>query len=378
MFIYRLSLQLFMEINAQQRHKLKKFLEELKQQKANHTELVTVYIPAGYELTKIINHLQEEQGTASNIKSASTRKNVQAALERMIQHLRLYARTPEHGLAAFSGNVAAREGQQDVRVWSIEPPLPLQTRIYRCDKDFVLDILEDMLEDKTMYGLIVIDRRDALIAMLKGKTIVPLTKTHSHVPGKFKAGGQSAMRFHRIIEDAAKEHYRKVAEYAKEQFLGKKGMKGILVGGPGPTKHDFLEMGQLTTELKNKVITVKDIGYVDEFGLQELVDKSADVLAEEEIVAERLVMEAFFTTLAKTPEKVAYGRKQVEHAITLGAVDLLLLSESLDDKTIDTLSEQAEKMGGKVTLISVETREGVQLREMGGVVAMLRFGVHGE
>ena len=364
-------------INAQQKHKLKAFIKELKQYSAPHTELVTVYIPSGYDINKVIGQLSEEQGTASNIKSTSTRKNVQGALERMIQHLRLYKQTPSHGLAAFSGNVAAREGQQDVRVWSIEPPIPINMRTYRCDKQFVLDVLEEMMEEKSIYGLVVIDRRDAHLALLKGKMIIPLTKTHSHVPGKFKAGGQSAQRFERLIEGAAKDHYRKVAEYMKEQFLGMKNLKGIILGGPGPTKYDFLEQGQLTTELKKKILAIKDLGYTEEFGLQELVDKSQDVLAQEEIATEKKIMDAFFLTLAKTQHKVAYGRKDVEKAIGLGAVDTLLLSESLDDAVIDDLTEKAGKFGGSVALISTATREGVQLRDLGGVAALLRFEVHG-
>ena len=145
-------------------------------------------------MNKIINHLAQEQGTATNIKSSATRKNVIDALERMIQHLKLFKKTPQNGLAVFSGNVAEREGQQDFKVWSIEPPVPLKTRIYRCDKEFVLDILRDMLETKDVYGLVVMDRRDANIALLKGKTIVPLVKTHSEVPGKFKAGGQCLVK----------------------------------------------------------------------------------------------------------------------------------------------------------------------------------------
>ncbi|HLC74413.1 MAG TPA: peptide chain release factor aRF-1 [Candidatus Nanoarchaeia archaeon] len=363
------------DLTTQQKYKLKQFVNELKQYRANHTELVTVYIPAGYELVKIIQHLAEEQGTASNIKSTSTRKNVQSALERMIQHLRLYKHTPQNGLCAFSGNIAAREGQQDVRVWSIEPPIPVQMRTYRCDKTFVLDILEDMMQDKTVYGLIVIDRRDANIALLKGKTIIPLVKTHSQVPGKFKAGGQSAMRFHRIIEDAAKEHYRKVAEYVKEQFLSMKDLKGILVGGPGPTKHDFVELGQLTNELKKKIIAVKDLSYTDDFGLRELVEKCSDVLADEEITREKKIMDNFLQTLAKNPGKVTYGKDEVLRAVQMGAVDVLILSESLDDKTIDMFTAEAEKMKSTVQMISTAASEGVQLKELGGVAAMLRYEI---
>src|SRR3989339_1242339 len=254
-----------MALSTKQKHDLKKFIKELERHKGRHTELVSVYIPQDYDVVKIINHLDQEKGTATNIKSASTRKNVTDALERMIQHLRLFKRTPEDGLAVFSGNVAEREGKQDFKVWSIEPPLPLKTRIYRCDKEFVLELLRDMLETKDVYGLVVIDRRDAIIALLKGKTIVPLLKTHSEVPGKFKAGGQSAARFSRQREGAARDHYRKVAEYMKEQFFHLEGLKGIIVGGPGPTKYDFIEEGEITNELKKKIIAVKDLSYTDEF-----------------------------------------------------------------------------------------------------------------
>src|SRR3989304_7529616 len=133
-------------ITPQARYKLRKFIRDLESHRGRHTELVTVYVPAGYELTAIINHLSQEQGTASNIKSTSTRKNVQDALERMIQHLRLIQRTPPNGLVAFSGNVSEREGQSDVRVWSIEPPVPINLRLYRCDKTFVIEPLLEMCE----------------------------------------------------------------------------------------------------------------------------------------------------------------------------------------------------------------------------------------
>jgi len=183
-----------MTLTEKQKYELKKFIKKLNQYRRTHTELVSVYIPQGYDINKIVNHLFQEKGTATNIKSASTRNNVITALEKMIQHLRLFKKTPEHGLAVFSGNVAEREGQQNFEVFSVEPPIPLKTRIYRCDKAFVTDLLEDMLETKEIYGLIVVDRRDADIAILKGKTIIPVLKTHSHVPGKMKAGGQCIIK----------------------------------------------------------------------------------------------------------------------------------------------------------------------------------------
>jgi peptide chain release factor subunit 1 len=362
-----------MEIDAKQKFKLKKIVKKLNQYRGRHTELVSVYIPAGYDMNKIINHLSQEQGTATNIKSSSTRKNVIDALERMIQHLRLFKQTPKNGLAAFSGNVAEREGQSDVQVWSVEPPVPLNTRIYRCDKEFVTEPLEEMCETKEIYGLIVMDRREGDIALLKGKSIIPLTKTSSNVPGKTRAGGQSAQRFARLREGAAKDFYKKIGEMAKKEFLGKKEIKGILVGGPGHTKNDFVDGNYITDQVKKKIIAMKDLSYTGEFGLKELVEKSQDVLAEEEIAKEKKLMKEFFTKLATSPGEVSYGEKQVKKALEIGAVDILLLSEEVEDEKVDEFEEIANNLGSNVEIISTETREGIQLRDIGKIAAILRY-----
>ena len=363
-------------ISAQQKLQLKKLVRELHSHKALHTEFVTVYIPAGYELSKIINHLAEEQGTASNIKSAATRKNVQSALEKMIQHLRNFKKTPENGLAIFSGNVASTEGKQDLQVWSIEPPIPINIRIYRCDKNFVTDILQEILIEKEVYGLVVMDRRDAMIALLKGKTIIPLKKTHSEVPGKTKAGGQSAARYSRLREGAYRDHFKKVAEYIKEQFLSLgKDLKGIIIGGPGVTINDFMNKDYVTGDLKKKIIGTKDLSYTGEFGLQELLDKSSDLLAEEEVAQEKAIMQRFFKQLLDNPKKVAYGEAEVMKALEMAAVDLLLISENVEEETIFELEEKAKEGGSEVKIISIETREGVQLKELGGYAALLRFEI---
>lgn len=503
-----------MTLTATDKLHLRKLVSELKSHKAAHTEFVSVYIPQGYEITKIIQHLAEEQGTAANIKSASTRKNVQSALEKMIQHLRNFPRTPPNGLAVFSGNVASTEGKQDLRVWSIEPPVPLNIRIYRCDKNFVTDILEEIMVEHNVYGLVVLDRRDAILALLKGKTIVPLQKTHSEVPGKFKAGGQcvmsdtlvkvndkttipisglqignwvstydfkknelrntkvldlwekekeeiceiktknseikcskdhlffieksskikeipaeklskgdilffinkyskkeetkilkikirkkkvkmidisvknknfiangiivhnSAQRFARIREGAYKDHFKKIADYMKDQFLPLgNNLKGIIIGGPGTTINDFLGHDYITGDIKRKIIGTKDLSYTEEFGLQELLDKSSDLLAEEEIAREKKSMQQFFQQMVDNPKKVTYGEKETIKAMEMGAVDVLLLSESLPEDKIFSLEEKAQTGGSTVKIISVETREGVQLRELGGIAAILRFEV---
>lgn len=362
-----------MSLDSKAKFDLKRLVKQLQQYRGSHTELVTVYVPAGYDLNNVIAQLQQEVGTAANIKSASTRNNVTDALERMIQHLRLVDRTPPNGYAAFSGNIAEREGQQNVQVFGLEPPLPMKTKIYRCDKIFLTEPLEDMVEDKDIFGLVVLDQRDATLALLKGKSIVPLKTTHSEVPGKMRAGGQSAPRFQRLRQDAVNLHFKKIADLMKDQFLTQPGLRGIILGGPGTTVNNFMNTEHYGGELKKKILGVKDLSYTGEFGLQELLEKSDDILAEEEVQKEKKVMQQFFHLLSTNLKRCAYGKEDVTKYLDMGAVEILLLSESMSEDSVVLFEEKALSFGTDVRIISTDTREGEQLKRIGMVAAILRY-----
>jgi len=363
-----------MRISAKEKLHLKHFVKEVEAVRGRHTELISVYIPSGYDINQKIQQIQQEQGTATNIKSKSTRDNVIASLEKMVQHLKTFKNTPPNGLIAFSGNAAEQEGRQDYKVWSVEPPLPMNQNLYRCDKEFVVEPLKEMLDDKIMFGLVAMDKREGTIALLKGKTIIPLKNLTSSVPGKHKTGGQSAQRFERLREGAAIDFYKRIAQHMLEEFLeNQTALQGIIVGGPGHTKHEFVEGGYITDQLKRKIIGIKDLSYTGDFGIQELLEKSEDILSEEEVIHEKILVRTFFEKLNIDPGKIAYGYDDVMRLTSTGAVETILVSEALDENLIDELDKAAEPMGTVVEVISVETREGAQLKDMSKVGAILRY-----
>ncbi len=358
-----------------EKFKLKKILNELRNYRGRHTELITVYVPADYNLNAVTKQLEQEKSTAQNIKSKTTRKNVLDALERLIRHLKLYKSTPKRGIALFCGNISLSEGQTQIELWAIEPPEPLKTKLYRCDQEFVLEPLEDMVQVKEVYGLFAIERQEATIGLLEGKSIKVLQKLTSGIPGKTEKGGQSAARYSRIRDGMAKEYYRRAAEALKEQFFNMPRLRGIIIGGPGPTKEDFLKQGEIVTALKEKILAVKDIGYSDEYGLELLVEASQDVLAQQEIMIEKTILEKFFTLLASKQHMVAYGKGNVMKALEIGAVSELILSTVLPEKEIIELEERAVRINASVKFVSEETEEGIQFRNLGGIGAILRFAL---
>jgi len=357
------------------KEELEELLEEIEKVRGSHTELITVYIPAGYDVNSVQRQLEAEKSTAKNIKSTGTRKNVIDALEKITRYLKGIKKTPQNGLALFAGNVSGKEGQQDITLWEIEPPEPLKMRLYRCDKEFVLTALREILEVSEVYGLLVMDRKEATIGVLEGKRIERLQRMTSGVPSKVRAGGQSSQRFHRITEGLTKEFYKRIAEEMKKIFYNMPKLKGILIGGPIPTKDEFLDGKYLATKLQNLVIGRKDIGDADESGLKELVGKSKDILAEQEIIQEKKLLEKFFETLGEKPDLALYKEKPVRKALEFGAVDTLLLSKKLDKKTAKELTKLAENISSDVQIISIDTEEGQQFYNLSGIGALLRFKI---
>jgi peptide chain release factor subunit 1 len=352
-------------------YKLRKILEELEKVRGRHTELVSVYIPAGHNLQEIVNMLRQESTLTENVKNKTVRNNVLAAIDKILQELRFYNKTPANGLALFAGNVSEAEGQIDIKVWNIEPPESLRIKKYWCDQKFEIEPLQDMVAERELYGLIVLDNREATIGLLRGKKIEVLRQIDSIVPSKQKHGGQSAQRFERVREGLVNDWYKIIAENVRN-YLSKFILKGIILGGPGPAKNDFYDGKYLLTSIQNQILGTKNIGYTDEQGLEELVERSQDILAEAAIAKEKALLQKFFEELGKDSGIVTYGKKNVEKALEMGAVEIILINEGVEEKEI---TDKAEKYNTTIEIISKDTREGEQLYQLGGIAAILRWKI---
>ena len=395
-----------------ERKKLKAELKELENIRGRHTELVTVYVPAGFNINKVMEQIRGEMSTAENIKSKSTKNNVMDALDKVLAHLKNYRETPKNGLAIFCGNVSKFEGAADIEIWAIEPPEPITVRLYRCDQTFILDPIQDIFREKEIYGFILIDQQDGDIGILKGKKIEPLKHIDSLVPGKTSKGGWSQARYARVREGLLNDHFKEVGEIATAKFKELKDLKGVIIAGPGPTKNEFADGKFLGYEIQNKVLGIVDISYTGDTGFREALQRSEDILKEASVFREKKILDRFFEELAKGGLAV-YGLKEVITTLEGGNVDTLILIDSMDwvkvnfscscgsaltktinrdliesqkcqicEKKLTVLKQEeltekiiltAEKMGTKVEMVSAETPQGEQFKGLGGIGVILRY-----
>ncbi|MCQ2977233.1 MAG: peptide chain release factor aRF-1 [archaeon] len=406
------------EVSSKELYEFKKTLKELSEKKGKGTELVSMYIPPDKQLSDIGKQMRDELGQSANIKSKSTRKNVQSAIEVIIQRIRMFSQPPANGLVLFVGMIPkGGPGTEKMETVVFEPPEEVQTYWYICDSTFYLEPLEDMIASKDVYGVAVIDRNEATIATLKGKRIDVVANLTSGVPGKHKAGGQSQRRFDRVIDQLAHEFLKRIGKHMNDAFLPiKDDLRGVVLGGPGHTKNDFFEGEYMQYEIKDKVLTTVDTSYTGEFGIRETISKASDVLNELDVIKEKKLVNKFVQEV-RVDGLAAYGEKQVRNALQMGAVDILILSEDLKSKRVtlectcgyqeeitqkegQTLDEKvcpncnekmkpsneedlienfakiAEELGSTVEIISTETDEGMQIfRGFGGIAAILRYKV---
>jgi len=400
-----------------ERLKIKRMLGELKRKRGRGTELISLYIPAGRPIADVMSVLREEYSTATNIKDRTTRHHVLDALTAVMQRLKLFRTTPPNGLVIFAGYVSEDEtpGNEKMEVHVIEPPEKLNVWLYRCDSRFWTEILEKMIEVHEVYGLMVVDRSEAAFALLKGPTLQIVKEITSGIPGKHRAGGQSARRFERIRTQLVHEFYKRVGEHANKIFLEVENLRGIVVGGPGPAKNEFLKGDYLHYTLKEKVLGVFDIGYSGEEGIYELAERAKEVIRDVQYVKEREAYNQFLYHISRDTGLALYGEEEVRRALAMGAVDTLLISEGYTKKKVkgvcpschkevtlemkeydipkcpfcgapikveeeklvlEELVEEAKQYSTKIVLFSTNSDVGKSfLKIFGGIAAVLRYKI---
>ena len=410
--------------------RIKKTLNSLASKEGSHTELITIYVPPGKQISDALNLLREEYGTATNIKSNVTRKNVLDAITKAQQKLKLFKDPGVNGLVIFCGALPQEgggPGTERMESFVIVPPDPIRVFLYRCDSRFHTEHLQEMLREKETYGILLVDASNATIATLMGKRLEIVREMHSGVSGKTRAGGQSARRYERLRDMQLNEYFTRVAGHANEIFLPIDTLKGIILGGPGPTKYDFQKGDYLNYQLKNKILEVIDTAYVEEQGVKEVVEKAPEIMRKVRYIEEKQVMQKFLYEVGHDTGLITYGEGEVRRALQSGMVRSLLISESLDmrrvtikcsacnyqeqesvktpnlqtfeqsltgkpcpnckapsltivDKQdiIDDLAQLAEASNTDVEVISAETEEGQMLKNaFGGIAAILRFKMQG-
>jgi peptide chain release factor subunit 1 len=342
-----------------------------------------------------------------------------------MEYLKKYKNTPENGLVVFCGAIPNDRGigKEKIEIYPVDPPKPVQISLYRCDDHFWTDHLKDMLKDDKSIGILSIDTQEAGIGVLSGNEARTIDSLTSGVAGKHRQGGQSARRFERLRENELNEYYHRVADHAKQVFIDQFNVKGLLVGGPGPTKENFLKEEYLDYRLQKAVIATLDTSYSGEEGVREILDKARrdGVLQEYRLMEEKQIMDKFMKEVHSTKGLGTYGIHDVVSAAKNGVADMVIVTDDItyvklefrckvcktvqekvvqraeviatkqqfmskqcpscgatdydpvERDIVEYLEELTTMTGSRLEVISGKTEEGTQLSSLGSAGAVLRY-----
>jgi peptide chain release factor subunit 1 len=280
-----------------------------------------------------------------------------------------------------------------------------------------------MMKDDKVIGILSLDTQEAGFGILTGDRWEVVESLTSGVAGKHRQGGQSARRFERLRDNELNEYYRRVADYAQKIFIDQYDIKGLIIGGPGPTKDGFIREEYLDYRLQNNIISVLDSSYSGSEGVRELIDKVNDqgIMADYRLMEEKKIVKRFISEVYSGKGLGIYGIYDVINSLKNGFADLVIVNDDItvvrveikcnkcqniqekfierselmslkqeftsstcpscgsqdlelsDQDIIEYLEELSLMSGSRLEVISGKTEEGAQLASLGKIGAILRF-----
>ena len=151
----------------------------------------------------------------------------------------------------------------------------------------------------------------------------------------------------------------------------------LIIAGPGFIKDDFVRYAKNKNSAPAGQAIVVETRRIGRGAVQDVIGSGTleKLMGDLQLSREVKLMDEVLLRIAQDGA-VAYGKKPVESAIEYGAVEEVLLADTLiRDQTIVPLIESAERMQAKIVVLSTEFEPGERLDALGGIAALLRYKV---
>jgi protein pelota len=153
----------------------------------------------------------------------------------------------------------------------------------------------------------------------------------------------------------------------------------LIIAGPGFIKDDFVKYTKNQSCPPADRAIVVETRRIGRGAVQEVIGKGAlDKLIDDLQLSREVKMMDEVLLRISQDGAVAYGRTEVGNAIGYGAVEQVLVADTLlRDLEIMHLIEKAESMRATVVVLSSSFEPGERLVALGGIAALLRYKLTG-
>ena len=238
-----------------------------------------------------------------------------------------------------------------------------------------MKVLEDVEKSSMLTQVLIITVEDntACIALVTQFSVKIIKDFSSSVTRKFSDAKQHSSEMGQFFNEVLQ-----IIKDTESQYTP----QVIILAGPGFTPENFYEFIKSRDQIladKTRRVHVSTGGRV---GLKEVLSKKLpeQIAKDQRVAYETRLLEEVFKRIGQDTGTVTYGLQNVKRALSLGAIETLLISDDqlqIDDiskrMAIDEIVEENSKLRGSTVIMSVNHESGEQLSKLGGIAALLRF-----
>ena len=230
----------------------------------------------------------------------------------------------------------------------------MEIKIEKEWKEYHLRRLNESRETKQKFAIIVIDDEEATLAVV-----------HEYgIEEKFRIFSNKCGKDYKSDYDE-KEYYGQILKKIKDINLP------VAIVGPGFEKDKFISFAK--NEIKNYFVdSVFNVGMA---GVYEAIKRGVvkKLIEKSNVSREIETVEKILEEISKNGN-VAYGKEEVEKYINLGAVEKLVILNSLVREEEENI-KRAEEKKADIIFVSDLHEGGKKLAALGGIAAFLRYKI---
>ncbi len=226
---------------------------------------------------------------------------------------------------------------------------------------YQLKRLEQASESQSKTIILVLDREEAIFALLKSQGYEVLAELRGNVAKKG-------------VETVTKNFYSELAENLSG-YVGRHKAETVIIASPAFWKDELVK--ELKDAGLKKKVVLASCSSVGKNAIEEVLKRPelSEVLRLQRAAGESRLVEQLMVEIAKDG-LAAYGRKEVDEAVGSGNVKAFLVTDAFIQKNrakSEGLMKGAEAAGGDVAIINSENEAGQKLDSLGGVAVLLRY-----
>jgi protein pelota len=241
----------------------------------------------------------------------------------------------------------------------------------------LLDRLKRASKTEKPMLILAIDDEGFAVAETRQYGVDIKVEERMKLPGKHEADKRSA---------ATRDYFKRVVNSLNQLWTPRR--SPIVIVGVGFVKNDFANfLREEAADMAKSVVDVKSVNNGGVSGIYEALRSGVLLKAAKQmrIVDETAVMEEVMKRLGKGEATITYGLEKVENATQMGAVETLVLADTMLREAeeeprlhLEKLMREVEQRRGSITVVSTEHEAGAKLLALSGIAAILRFPVQSD